>query len=240
MIDVVYIAAEQDSHEELRYSLRSVAAHLDHGRVWIVGDRPGWATNVQHVKTRQEGTVWRNSTDNLLAACRDPRISDRFVFMNDDYFILRPISEVPAHHKGLISDTHPRVTEPRSPRGQRRFDAMEGTYKLLRNWGVEGDLYDYELHVPLVVDKAGMAEVIDRARREDSLVDRLRKRSLYGNYHRIGGTQASDVTSRDPDYRWSEDQMFYSSSDKSFAEWPVGERIRRNFPDPSPYESEAA
>lgn len=236
-MDVVYVVADQPDHEDLRYSLRSLR-NLDHDQVWIVGDLPDWATAVGHIPTEQSGTVWRNSTDNMLAACRHPDISERFVWMHDDFFVLEPTGEVPILHRGPITDRYPRAPGP-TPRGARRYDAMEGTYKLIAEaMGTDHVPLDYELHVPLPVDRLRMLEAIEWARAKDPLVDQLRKRSLYANLHRIGGDYSDDVTSRERDATWADGQRFVSTSDVSFAEWPIGERLRRLFADPSPYEKE--
>ena len=234
-MDVVYIVGVQNSHEELRYSLRSLA-NLEHGRVWIAGHLPAWVRNVGHIATLQTGTVWQNSTNNLLAACSHPEVSDRFIFMNDDYFILQP-TEIGVFHRGPIIDRYPRCGQ--TVKGQRKYDGMEGTYNLCREAGVETPL-DYELHVPLPVVKQGMAEAVSHARRADLNVDRLRKRSLYGNLNAIGGNRIKDVTSRDRGSTWEDGQLFVSTSNVSFADWPVGDRLRELFPEPSIYEKRMA
>lgn len=237
-MDAVYIVAEQPDHEDLRYSLRSLWAHFRHDRVWIVGDLPDWAAGVTHLPTDQSSTVWTNSTNNLLAACLQPDLSDEFVFICDDHFILRPVTEIPVHHQGPITHRYPRATGP-VPVGDRRYSGMEGTYRLLVAWGAS-TYWNYELHIPMVLHKEKMAETIRRARLEDALIDRLRKRTLYGNIWDVGGTQIADVTSRHYEDTWEPEQMFVSTSDRSFRDWPVGTRLRETFPDPCPYEKEAA
>ncbi|MEU0273202.1 hypothetical protein ABZ129_15340, partial [Streptomyces sp. NPDC006307] len=65
--DIVVPVREGAVNEQLRFALRSWAAHLPHGRVWLVGHRPRWAANVEHIATRQTGTKYQNSCPPGLA-----------------------------------------------------------------------------------------------------------------------------------------------------------------------------
>jgi hypothetical protein len=47
--DVVYVVRPGNRNEELRYSLRSIAAHLPHRRVWLAGFCPSWVRNISFI-----------------------------------------------------------------------------------------------------------------------------------------------------------------------------------------------
>jgi hypothetical protein len=78
---------------ELKYALRGVEKYLSGvGEVFIVGDLPEWCQNVIHIPFEQtRGNIkWkeRNIFEKVLTACNDERVSNSFLFMNDDHFLL--------------------------------------------------------------------------------------------------------------------------------------------------------
>lgn len=80
---------------ELRYCLRSVEKHLTgYGDIFIIGEKPGWLKNVIHIPF-DEGFApksyekERNIFNKIMAACHDERVTGRFLFMNDDHFLLQ-------------------------------------------------------------------------------------------------------------------------------------------------------
>jgi len=97
MIDLVYTIKANDStweDNELRYSLRSIEKYLSGvGQVFIIGDCPDFLTNVIHIPaTDEENREWkdRNIYRKLLIACNDVRISENFLFVNDDHYLTQP------------------------------------------------------------------------------------------------------------------------------------------------------
>lgn len=231
--DVVYVVGPGgSSYDELRYSLRSLA-NVDHGRVWIAGHLPRWVRNVGHIPTEQKLSKFRNSTANLLAACAHPDVADDFTFWNDDYFALRRTT-VPTWHRGVENSPPQRQNPNRSVRGTTFTSGLAATIWLLREWGIEGTLLNYELHVPMPVDKAAMRDVLTRAARHP--IEGLHKRTLYGNACGIGGREHVDVKIPQRDRTFSPSARWVSTNDRSFADGRVGRDLRRRFPDPSPYE----
>lgn len=223
--DVVYLVGEQASYDELRYSLRSVAAHLAHRRVWLVGACPPWALT-EHIGTRQHFGKWHNQELNLRAACEHPAVSDPFVLFNDDFFVLRPTVDVPALHGGPIVD----VIAARRGSGE----WMRRLRHTADHCGPDALAYD-AIHVPMVLRKQRTIQVLDE------IADRpMLFRSVYGNRWRIGGrrhpnvkvTRAKGDLAADEAAGW----RFVSTADGSFARSPIGRRLRSMFPDPGPYE----
>jgi hypothetical protein len=78
-LDLVVPVREAPTNQQLRYALRSWAAHLPHGQVWIVGHKPVWLNGVRHIPTRQTGTKYANTTTAVRAACEHPEVSDTFL-----------------------------------------------------------------------------------------------------------------------------------------------------------------
>lgn len=229
MTDIVYVVAPGDDNEELRYSLRSLAAHLPHERVWIAGHRPAWVSAaVGHIDATQTGSRFQNSTGNLRAACEHPDVADEFVYFNDDFFVMQDVDQVPVLHRGPLDDVIAATGSSLYRRG------AVGTQLHMQRLGLaeEGPLYSYEIHAPLPVVKAGMLEALDAGRG----LPVLHKRTLYGNLCRIGGEQADDVKVKAYDDAGPAGP-FLSTSDAAFAAGTVGKRIREAFADPCRYEA---
>lgn len=233
--DIVYVVGPDRHNEELRYSLRSLR-HIPHGTVWIAGYKPKWVVNVEYLPLRQDKTKYQNSTANLLAACTHPDVADRFVYMNDDFFILRPMKTVPYLHLGSVKD---RVDYYDRKYGHRRRgvgryrDGMVQTSKLLESWG-HRTILSYEAHTPMLLEKHKMTEAVNRATRAARIVA-LHKRTLYGNLYQVGGREIRDVKVLTSAHSWGPGQTFVSSSAQSWS-GKLGRRLREMFRDPSPYE----
>jgi hypothetical protein len=77
---------------ELKYCLRSIEKHLSgYGDIFLIGHKPKWVNNIIHIPAEDEQRTWwkeRNIYRKILLACEDPRVSDDFLFMNDDHFLL--------------------------------------------------------------------------------------------------------------------------------------------------------
>jgi len=226
-MDVVYVVGAGGS-DELRYSLRSLV-NLPHDQVWIAGVLPDWVTGVRHIPVAQRGNRWANAAAAWLAACNEPEVSDPFVYMNDDFFVVAPMAEVPLLHRGPAADV---VKQIRTD-GHRR--AMADTEAWLASQRVK-QVLAYDLHTPMVVGKEKFAAVLAAAAASPR---RLLPKTMYGNLHvRAKGKQAADAKVHDGELPAAEllaAGAFVSTSD---AAWKAvaGEQIRAMFPGPSPYE----
>src|SRR5690606_32229944 len=178
----------------LRYSIRSVVENLSMvDRIVTVGYRWRWLVSDLHVDIPQDAHKHVNTYRNLRAAIEDDRIGDEFVFMNDDFFVLEPLGRLPVLHAGRVVD---RIAGHERAGNAAMRKRRQSTLNILRALGVDDPL-DYELHVPLVVDKAAAVAAFD-------LADKVRppaelptgKRTIYGNLAKIGGEEAADVKVR--------------------------------------------
>lgn len=229
-MDVVYVVRRGDMNDELRWSLRSVAAKVPHERVWIVGYAPEWVRGCEVIRTHQKSTKNRNSTANVKAACKTAAISDPFLLVNDDMFIMERQPEVfPALHRGRVDD----VVASFKGRGvdSPYLDGMVQTRDLLAGFGYS-DLLSYELHVPIVVHKAAMLAALELGQS----VPIWHKRTAYGALADFGGTQIEDVKVCSAHPEWDESAPYLSTDDESFAVHKVGEFIRDRFAERGPYE----
>lgn len=217
-----------DNNEALRYSLRSLS-NLPHGRVFISGYTPKWVTGVVSLNRNQEGVHdLENSNRNLLGALQQSDLSDDFILMMDDVFIMRPIDEVPVCYDRTLGD---RVTRYRT--GNR----FEQAYSLLRtqDWlkkhaPIDRAYLNYEMHFPCVFNKEKLLTVMEEAMNELPLIA-IRPRTLYYNYYQIKGQEVNDAKDS------TDTENNFISSGRDFATSGTGELIRSCFTDRSTYES---
>lgn len=230
LADIVYVVRRGDVNEELRYSLRSLI-NVDYGDVYLAGYMPSWVQGAGYVKVDSHFDKYRSSTLNLEAACLNPYVSDPFWLMNDDFFIMDRLPELPTYHRGPVTDVIPYYldTYPNSP----YLRGMQATLDLLHRAGYDYPL-SYELHIPLLVHKEPMLQAIAVGRN----VRAFHKRTFYGNLSGLGGTYSDDVKVRPGILRDWTTWPLLSTSDQIFREHEVGTYIRERFSTASVYERE--
>lgn len=95
-MDVLYILGKESlaRDEEIKYSLRSLEENLlDMGKVFVVGQCPQFLKNVTHIPAQDDTDCrWKNVHIKTLLACESPALSDDFLLMNDDFFLLEPVA----------------------------------------------------------------------------------------------------------------------------------------------------
>lgn len=228
-MDIVYICKD-GKNEELRYSIRSVVQNLNFDNIWVVGGKPSWYSG-NHMHVIQDKAKYKNARTNLQAICNSDMISESFILMNDDFYIINKVDHIPYMHGGLLKDkidTYVQLS------GNTSYVAMlnKTFHNLSRRF--KKDILDYELHVPMIMEKSKLKPVLEYP-------DFWRSR--YGNTYNVGGIQMSDVkvygsgslTKKSYDL----ENLVYdyiSSSDDSFDN--LKEKILdKMFPTPSEYES---
>lgn len=227
-MDVVYICRDGEN-EELRYSLRSVAKNLDYNNVWVVGGKPDWYTG-NHIAKPQMGTKYANARNNLRAIVDCGDITDEFVLMNDDFYVMSAVDVVPYYHGGDLIDKI-RVFEGFAAKSKYLSMLWDTLHILARN-GSPTSL-DYALHVPMRMRRSKLGPMLSY---EASI------RTLYGNLMRVGGEQITDVKVHtgprngptQHDYM-SSDFPFLSTHDRTF-HTVRKQLLRYRFAEPSPFE----
>ena len=112
-MDVVYILGSGSSwnNNEIRFSLRSIAKYgIGVGQIFVVGTLPAFLSDeVIHIPAEDIYNPMQNADGNIaykvMLACQDERLSDNFLFINDDHILLKPIDlkDIPAFHKGNMN-----------------------------------------------------------------------------------------------------------------------------------------
>jgi hypothetical protein len=209
-MDFVYICRSGEN-EELRYSIRSVVNSFPEARIWVVGGKPDWYLG-NYIEVAQDRHKYANAFNNIIAICDSKEISESFVLMNDDFFILKRFDLNDIFHGGLLSNKikiH-RKSMPDSRYGRKLIETRD----MLKSNNLYDSL-DYELHVPMVLEKNKLGIIVKK-------YPELLWRSMYGNLYKLGGKEIRDVkVYSDP--RRSEksmivdkDSVFVSTQDESF------------------------
>jgi hypothetical protein len=217
-------------YEELRYALRSIAANLPHGKVWVYGGEPRWLTGAAHVPVRQGAHTHTNTARITAAIAGNRALSSEFYWFHDDMFVLDPIETIPRVWRCPWDDWRATARERRDPHGPAKTFETEAT---LAAFG-RTPLYSYELHIPMAVERDVLREMVAAvtAWRPEALA-LVQKRSLYGNWTSYGGQRADDVKF----HRATAGALgtFASSSDDALR-GGMGEELCARFPGRSRYE----
>lgn len=93
-MDVVYIlgSGSLSKNEEIRYSLRALSENmLDLGKVYIIGEDPGFLPGARHISAKDSADEkWKNAYNKIVRASCLSDISEEFLLMNDDFFMIEP------------------------------------------------------------------------------------------------------------------------------------------------------
>src|SRR5690606_30198057 len=153
-------------------------------------------------------------------------ISDNFIWMADDTYIMQPVSRIPVLHRGPYDSILQRYQE-RGRVDNYYVQRMVRTNAKLKELGVETPLC-YELHVPFVISNKRWLEV------RQHIASDLNELSMYGNLCKIGGTKTKDVRVRQKD--WIPQGPFASSHERTFGSNSLGRKVRELFGERSVYE----
>lgn len=210
-MDFVYICKE-GVNEELKYSIRSVVKSFPNSNIWVVGGKPDWYIG-NYIEVHQVHTKYKNAVANLKKICESSEISDPFILMNDDFYIIKKIDNIENFHGGYLFN---KINLYQKINGNSNYTRkLSATYKKIISLGIENP-FDYELHVPMIMEKEKLQSVL-------KYNDQFLWRSMYGNIYKVGGTEMQDVKvyTKGPlvfkSYNLNIDQHKYlSSADSSF------------------------
>jgi hypothetical protein len=229
-MNFVYICKNGDN-EELRYSIRSVINSFPNANVWVVGGKPDWYVG-NYIFVKQDKTKYTNAIENLKSFCDSESTPKEFYLMNDDFFILKKIDSIESFHGDLLYD---KINKYLETDNKSRYASLLGqTYKRLLALKIQNPI-DYELHVPMKMEKEKLKIVLSKH-------NRFLWRSIYGNLFNINGTKINDVKIyKDKkfdfkSYNINNESIFVSTDDRSFEE--IKENFLKNlFPNKTRYES---
>lgn len=229
-MDIVYICRAGDN-EELRYSIRSVVKNLKHDKIWVVGGKPKWYKgNFISVPTNK--TKYSNARANMEVIANSAEISDDFILMNDDFYIMKPLNTVEYYYSEPLVDkvkVHENLFY-----GTAYTNMLSLTLNKLNKLDIQNPL-SYEVHVPFVMNKEKLKPILKHKREL--------WRSMYGNLYNVGGKQIEDVKVYPRTsyfygkFNWEKNlDKFISSQDESFLELKTN-LLDTKFPKKTIYEN---
>lgn len=182
-MDVVYILGTESSwnDNEIRFSLRSLCMHLDgRGEIFVIGSCPSF------INLNELGITWIGHLDNhsltkerrimekIKFACQQDWISEDFLFMNDDFFLLQPlhVSEVKNYFKGDL-----KTIAMKREYKDRYFNAQLNCHNALSERGFT--THDFDTHVPIIYNKKKFIDVMNEY--DWNVKDGYVVKSLYAN-----------------------------------------------------------
>lgn len=232
--DIVYILKNDigTGPDELRYSLRSVAENFPVRYVWFVGGVPEGFKPDKIIKHEQRGgTKWERAKSSLIEACKNKELSDEFYLFNDDFFVLRkPQGEFINMTDGTIGRRIAEIIRNNKGGTSAYTRGLEDLQYRLKRKGK--DVISFAVHVPLLVNKRDMLELLTGRDAHFSF------RSLYGNMYEVPYIYHKDVKIYNMTATPGDDWDYLSTTEQSFAFGAVGEYIRDRFPDPCEFEAE--
>lgn len=154
-IDVIYPYRRLTHGDaELKYSLRSLCENGQFRNVYIVGDRPGFASDELKVIEYhgESADSQRNCLERVLKICsinlistENRPLSSNIVVFNDDFFLLRTYKCFPYFYKGTLGQAE-----------QDRDNNFKGRYYKLLQGAMNRhgeDALNYETHFPIQINR---------------------------------------------------------------------------------------
>ena len=172
--DVVYILKAGCGPGELRFSLRSIEANMDHGKVWFYCGKPDGLIPDEAVPLKQSGeTKWERVRYSLRQICQNDNITKKFWLFNDDFYVMAPMEKAVVYHRGLLSDHIAGIKARRNGRQSGYSENLQRCMDQLQQAGCT--TLDYAIHIPMLIDRQKMLETLDMFPSCPMF------RSLYGN-----------------------------------------------------------
>ena len=231
--DIVYILKNnwKTDATELRISLRSVAQHFPHDRVLFYGGRPKGIEpdGGQHFE-QTEMSRYSRVRESIRRVCEDPDVSDNFWLFNDDFFILKDITEPFCYDRGQLKK-HIRQLYVKYGVQHEYGKMLMKTQAVLEEAGLP--TYDYTLHLPMLVNKEDALDVLDGFAPAN-----VGFRSLYGNAVMLDSETIDDVKISDIKNVPGEDWTFVSTGDTAFTVGAIGAWLGKRFPEPSRWDTD--
>lgn len=170
-LTLAYVVRPGEHNERLRYSLRSIAAHLPYAHVVVIGHKPSWVRGVEHVYVLQPHGH-RSNVPGLIRHFVEAKVADEWVLMNDDFFAMKPDPCI----ENVYSTTLEQLAYKPGWRSGWYKRARDVTARLLEHRGVVDPMSYDRVHRPMAMNNEILVSLLAEAGEKDILV-----RSLYGN-----------------------------------------------------------
>lgn len=224
-MDIVYVyKTGWGNWLELKYSLRSLS-NFPHDNVYIVGDKPDWIKWVIHIPASDEWNKFENVRNKFMAICKNNDISNDFVLMHDDFYILQPIDSIPYYIRWTLQEHMDTIY---SKYGENHYrKSIKWVKDKFPNW------YSFDTHTPIVLNKEKFKKILELYPWESGS-----KRSLYCNYYWIEWVKwdTDDCKVYMMDRKYNKWKWFLSSNDDAIKNLMFMKHINTKFPNKCKYE----
>lgn len=223
MTDVLIPYKSEQNTGELKFALRSIEKNLTgYNQIFIIGDKPKWLKNIIHIPARDyAGRKAYSIMQKTLKGCNDKRLSNDFIFTNDDIYFLKPINvnEIKYWYEGTLEDWLKK-----SDSGKYKIQ-IKNTMKLI---GLPSFYFD--IHCPIVFNKYIYETAFKNQEKEILL------KTYYGAWNTDEPMKDLKLNGHLPEKRIKElikDRLFFSTGNFS----NQAERVLNElFPNKSKYE----
>lgn len=156
-IDVLYFYKPSESQQELKFSLRSLSCFLGEkmGTVYIYGSLPSYIDpkKIVFIPERQDKPFVESRERSRLN--RELPLTQNYLWMCDDFFIMKPISSFDLQPSYLEKIERPK------PKHMSSWQKMLWrTLDFLKENGRD-PLYNFETHTPCLVNRLHFASVME-------------------------------------------------------------------------------
>ena len=178
---------------ELEWSIKSLK-NVEHGEVYVIGLKPDYevpATFISPQRNHWSGLSPYNDVINKILQACNLDISDDFLYMNDDLFILDAYNGTTYDRGDLLDHINGR-------RPDSYTTALRNTLQWLRknNYPTK----DFETHTPIVFNRDKMKQLIDRILPRINGGHNVLIRSLYGNVYGVDSEYMENDTKNPQNY----------------------------------------
>lgn len=234
MIDILIPLGAQSKYNdvELKYSLRSIEKHLTgYSNIFIIGERPSFLQNIIHIPCTDSSNNWMRSHNiykKILTGCQDKRLSDNFLYMNDDHYLLQDFEahSFPFLHRGPIC---------LDLRNQPQYKQMNNTIKALSRYAAK----DFDIHCPIVFHKFLFAHAFENLEWPEHGYG---IKTFYANWNNVNGKFCEDLKFDEPAmretiYKVLEGRGWFSIGDHALKSGGMKEVLQELYPEKSIYEN---
>ena len=175
-MDVLYTLGKGSLYEnaEIKQSVKLLNRHVDYDRLFIIGEEPTLGGKYEFIPFKDQLTRTNNVFLKLVKICEETDISENFLYMMDDVFILKDIDidNYPMYHSGELKALPDAGSYFKELNNTRLFLVKQNKPTL--NFGV---------HCPIVYNKKKIMEIDSFYWKEvNGRNNQLNPRILYGNY----------------------------------------------------------
>lgn len=233
LFDAVYPlgGGSKISNLEIVLSLRSLARHAANlGNIYVIGEQPArlnWGGRLIHLPFTETHGRYANVWEKVLAAAKDPRISERFLWMNDDFYCL----------ENFDAGAVPYFCRTNKLSSSEARSSYQQTLRKTRDALVKRGLstYHFGTHQPINFEKAKIRQLFKEFEDEIYAPRGLSLRTCYGNYFQVERTVKTTKLIKG-DHPPTLRGLFAVSSHATATPANLRRHIKRLYPGPSEFE----